>query len=781
MTLRARLTAAFLAVVLGPVMVGAVFVGITVGSVTRHQAVQQLDLGATTVRTTIDAQCRQLRAAAEMAAVLYDTVRTPQAIATVVRRELAAVVQLQNTRGQMVASTGVLPEPWADCAGPSTGEGDDPGKVAIRGGTGPARALAARVQLRDPRGVLIGYSVAAVPVDVSLIQRVSAAAGVNVTMLADDGESISTVEGDQGSIAGLARQLRGAGLRETEAGEYVRTVQPQTGQPLWLALSTDPSNSPALYAVLVAVVVIAGLLAIVAAWWLARSTTQPLAELSGAAERVAGGDLNARVPVRSRDEVGKLATTFNRMTRETQAYVAALTASRDQLRGNLGLLGDTLSSSHDQQRILEVLLQTAMAATGAQAGVVLLVDQESSYPAVLTGRCAAGLDGSGVPVERMRLRVGEGLLGAVAASGEPRRGRVDREGPRLSEHEPRCRTYIAVPFSGAGGNEDDEPNAQPAGGLLGVLALYDRLGQDDFDDADLVTLRTFAGQVAVAVDNVIAHEKVKRLSITDSLTGLWNYRHLRDSLRRETERAGRFDRLLCVLALDLDRFKDVNDNHGHPAGDAVLAAVGKRIKAEIREVDLAFRQGGEEFVALLPETDAAGGERVAERLCRAIRTMPVRLEPGYGTRVPPLIPITVSIGIAVYPDHGTSDQEVLEAADDALYAAKASGRDTWRVAGPTSARRGGALRGPVAGLPDLGAVGGNGPVRPDPDGVGPTPVADLPHPSGEPGDGGPPGAPEPGIDSPGGDGSPPAPGTPRATASGGAPQRPRPPRQTRGG
>ncbi len=126
------------------------------------------------------------------------------------------------------------------------------------------------------------------------------------------------------------------------------------------------------------------------AWRLARSTTRPLAELAWAADRVADGDLAARVPVRAQDEVGRLASTFNRMTRETQSYVHALTTSRDQLRGHLAVLGDTLASTHDLQRILRVILHTARVATGARAGVVLLLDPGAG---LLVGQCAEGLAG----------------------------------------------------------------------------------------------------------------------------------------------------------------------------------------------------------------------------------------------------------------------------------------------------------------------------------------------------------------------------------------------------
>jgi diguanylate cyclase (GGDEF)-like protein len=178
---------------------------------------------------------------------------------------------------------------------------------------------------------------------------------------------------------------------------------------------------------------------------------------------------------------------------------------------------------------------------------------------------------------------------------------------------------------------------------------------------------------------VRVHEEAQRLSLTDPLTGLSNYRYLRESLRREVERASRFGRRLAVLALDLDRFKEINDTHGHAAGDAVLAEFARRLRAEIREVDFAFRQGGEEFVVLLPETDANGGGVVAERLGAALRRAPVIVVSASGDS-PKRVPVTVSIGVAVYPEHGQTGAAVLEAADDALYAAKASGRDTFRVA-----------------------------------------------------------------------------------------------------
>ncbi|MET8525538.1 diguanylate cyclase [Micromonospora sp. NPDC005172] len=678
MTLRGRLTAAFLVVVLGPVLLGAFFVASTVTAVDRTRSTERLAVAASTVRTSVDALCQQLRAAADAVALTGD----PAVVAgQLVGRGLAAAVLISDVSGRVTyASPGAPTTPWRDCS------------ESTAATSGPVRALSARVDRRDPAGTLLGSVAAAQLVDPAFVARLAAVSGVAVTLL-DGGASAArfthTTESREvrDAVLSAAGHTTGERVTETTKGRYVRRIGPSAGQPLPLVLSVPSTRPPGLHVTLAGVVVLAGLLAVLTAWRLARVTTRPLVELAGAVDRVAHGDLTARVPVRSRDELGRLAAAFNRMTRETGSYVAALTSSRDQLRGHLAVLGDTLASTHDLQRILRVILHSAIAATGARAGAVLLVETGG----VLVAQCSEGLDGrwptpdpDGPPT--LRVPVGVGVVGAVAATGEPQRGRV--EPTDVPTGEPSCRTYVAVPFAAPGGTTTmpgggptitgDERTVDEAGApavALGVLALYDRVGADEFDDDDLVTLRTFAGHAAVAVENVRVHEEAQRLSLTDPLTGLWNYRYLRESIRREVERASRFGRMLSVLALDLDRFKDVNDTYGHAAGDTVLAEFARRVRGEIREVDLAFRQGGEEFVLLLPETDARGAAIVAERLGAAVRETPIAVEAYAG----PIV-VTVSVGIAVYPDHGSTGREVLEAADDALYVAKAAGRDTYQVA-----------------------------------------------------------------------------------------------------
>ena len=730
MTLRGRLTSAFLVVVLGPVLLGSFFVGLTVATVSRDRTVERLDHAATTVRTAMGAMCRQLQAVADAVAVLPPESRQGAA-EQMITRGLAAEVRISGGPGQ--GGQAGAPEAGTEATPGAVGPGEASGGHSPTGGTvvggvpgsgsgvapgsaAGAGSAAGEVSGGSVSGVGGASAAAGLPTAVDENERdcgggqnvhggapitaiAARAVQGDVTVVATarvDGAFISRL----GGTSGAAVSLQGSAV-----GPYARMVEPSSGQPLPLVVSVPGSRPTTLYLLLaVAVLGVAGI-AIVAARWLARSTTRPLAELAWAAGKVADGELGVRVPVGRDDEIGRLAGTFNRMTRELQAYVQALTASRDQLRGHLAILGDTLSSTHDLHRILQVILQTALSATGARAGVVLLVDPDEDC---LVARCAEGLTGRwDVPedqISSLRVPLGVGILGAVAAGGEARRG-LCGIGDGLVD-EPFCRTYVAVPIcapatvgdplvplstqvsasakpSGAAGLPGErEVAGQPA--VLGVLALYDRLGVDEFDDADLLTLRTFAGQAGIAVQNVRVHEEAQRLSLTDPLTGLWNYRYLRESMRREVERASRFGRMLTVLVLDLDHFKEVNDTYGHAAGDNVLSEFARRIRVGLREVDVAFRQGGEEFVVLLPETDAYGGIIVAERLGAAVRELPVTVDSrradSSGASGVERIPISVSIGIAVYPEHGTNAQQVLKAADDALYAAKNAGRDTYRLA-----------------------------------------------------------------------------------------------------
>lgn len=170
-------------------------------------------------------------------------------------------------------------------------------------------------------------------------------------------------------------------------------------------------------------------------------------------------------------------------------------------------------------------------------------------------------------------------------------------------------------------------------------------------------------------DRKTLEDELSELATRDPLTGLFNRREMTRLLDEEIARAKRYGRALSLLWIDFDHFKAINDEHGHAAGDSVLKATSGLLADSVRSVDLIGRFGGEEFVILLPEMDRSEAGETAERLRRLISETPQPL--GNGRTVP----LTISIGVSVFPDNGTDSQDLCAAADRAMYQAKSSGRN----------------------------------------------------------------------------------------------------------
>ena len=172
-------------------------------------------------------------------------------------------------------------------------------------------------------------------------------------------------------------------------------------------------------------------------------------------------------------------------------------------------------------------------------------------------------------------------------------------------------------------------------------------------------------------------QKLEVQAATDGKTGLLNATAWRELAQRHLWRAIREDQAAALLVIDLDRFKALNDEHGHLAGDVALTAVADCIKHELRDYDAVGRYGGEEFVAMLPNAGTNAGMRAAERVRARIEQCAITAEPAG-----PEMHITASIGVATYPSYGSEIDELIRAADSALYAAKAAGRNAVRLAEP---------------------------------------------------------------------------------------------------
>jgi len=209
---------------------------------------------------------------------------------------------------------------------------------------------------------------------------------------------------------------------------------------------------------------------------------------------------------------------------------------------------------------------------------------------------------------------------------------------------------------------------------LGALVLMGARGA--FDATVLRVLGILANQAAAALATIRLLERNKQLAIRDGLTGLYNRRAFDEALVQAIAREDRRQGHLAVLLLDLDHFKKLNDTYGHQAGDAALRNAAAILQGHLRKGDLAARYGGEEFVVILPGTKEKGASKLADRVRQAIADAHLVFE---GAR----ISVTTSLGMAVWPGDGKDSEQILSAADQALYAAKQGGRN--RVVAASSA------------------------------------------------------------------------------------------------
>lgn len=248
-----------------------------------------------------------------------------------------------------------------------------------------------------------------------------------------------------------------------------------------------------------------------------------------------------------------------------------------------------------------------------------------------------------------------------------RRGKthiVTSEGttPRCAHvKDPSATGYLCVPLASQGET-------------LGVLYVENKPAGQQLDETGqweaLERIATAAGdRISLALGNLNLREILRNQSIRDPLTGLFNRRYMEESLSRELHRAARNQRNVALVMLDVDHFKDFNDTFGHQSGDALLRELGGTLKSRVRAGDIACRYGGEEFALILSETDVDGALKCMEHIQAEVKQYRLQLR-GQALRA-----VTLSAGIAVFPDHADSTEGLVRAADLALYRAKAEGRN----------------------------------------------------------------------------------------------------------
>jgi diguanylate cyclase (GGDEF)-like protein len=380
----------------------------------------------------------------------------------------------------------------------------------------------------------------------------------------------------------------------------------------------------------------------------------PLRAISDRARAASRGELKAVPPLEKTGgrDIDRVIVSLNELFARLADYVGDLEASRAQFRESVDRLGTVLASTHDRGTILDAAVQAVVSISRAERGVFWEVRGTA-----LVARLVSGADRH----LGLTLQLRSGLAGWVAHHDLARL----TQGPgELNPAEPAAATAMGIPV-------------HSRGRVYGVLAVYGRAVGGTFTEDDLMTVRLLVSQAEAAIENTFLHEEASRLSITDSLTGVWNRRHFDLRLDEELERSARFIEPFGLLLLDVDGFKPINDVYGHPAGDFVLVELARRLQEVTRSVDVVARFGGEEFALILPRTPLDGAAFVAEKIRVAVAREPFDA-PGR------VIPVTVSVGVAAYPDSGVDPATLLAAADEALYDAKASGKNRVVPAAPSA-------------------------------------------------------------------------------------------------
>jgi diguanylate cyclase (GGDEF)-like protein len=488
--------------------------------------------------------------------------------------------------------------------------------------------------------------IVSLPLNTDTLLRVQAqspvAEGVGLALVVG-GRTIAAIGGPAGPVSGLRPgHADDADIGGTDVRAQAVDVQGPGGAAQLVADYPSSRIADHIDAVrlklLIPLALLAGLVAALALL-AADRISRALVELSQRALALVRSE--TPLPRGGGDELEELNVALDTMSGQLSDRMSELESERARLKTTLARYGETLAATHDLRALLGAVLDTAVQATKARGGRLLLYDPER-----------------GEATEQVRLGTARGSRADLPMVVSAGRG---LEGEALLAQQPRWasapRPLVAVPIV-------REQN------LLGVVTVVDPT-EGTFGPDDVETLAGLAVQAGVAIENARLHRAVEQQAVTDELTGLANRRQFYDVLGREFERAHRFGTPLSLILLDIDDFKRINDTHPmkHLAGDAVLGSVAAAIASHIRDIDLAARYGGEEFAVLLPQTDREGAVNLAERLRVAIAERRV----SFGDDDP--IGVTASFGVASGPYEDQTQLDLIATADNALYASKRAGKN----------------------------------------------------------------------------------------------------------
>jgi diguanylate cyclase (GGDEF)-like protein len=316
-------------------------------------------------------------------------------------------------------------------------------------------------------------------------------------------------------------------------------------------------------------------------------------------------------------------------------------------------LANAVGSSLELREVLTVALEGIAKEFAVGAGEIAVTGAPDETLAIYCreARIIAAYRGASAP------RLSRKLASQVAKSGKPLVNRLDSD--------PLSRLDAAEQPLGV--NQLAVFPIKTKGRTLGVLTLA-FTKKRPITDRDQKLLVTIGSMVGAGIENSRLYQRLRQLSFTDPMTGLYNRRFIIKRLKAELERASRYDHRLSVIMVDVDGFKELNDRFGHIFGDLALKKIALATRAACRRIDYVGRYGGDEFLIILPETETSSAAVVSDRVRRHINSLSLPVPDGAGP-----VSLTASLGLAVYPDSGGDAAAVIMAADKRLYRAKRAG------------------------------------------------------------------------------------------------------------
>ena len=207
--------------------------------------------------------------------------------------------------------------------------------------------------------------------------------------------------------------------------------------------------------------------------------------------------------------------------------------------------------------------------------------------------------------------------------------------------------------------------------VVGVLNLADKTDTEGFTREDIALAELLGQLIGASIGNISLFERIQHQARTDGLTGLVNHRTFYEVLEQELWRSKRYGEQISLIMVDIDNLKTINDTFGHKAGDKVIMEIGRRIRESIRQIDTAARYGGDEFAIILPNTSLTDATVVAERMVAVVSSSAIMNRKDE-------IPVSISVGLGQYGPNDSPD-EITSKSDKALYAAKQSGKNTFKI------------------------------------------------------------------------------------------------------